>query len=314
MEWGLQELKMYISFDYSNYLIFLLAIPILVFFYFFSLKNLKGKSLNFANFSAIAKVKGIDLYSKNLIPLFINILFIFLLVFSLSGIRLHKIMDVSSFSFIIAIDNSQSMEAEDLLPNRISVAKKNAIEFINALPFNSNVGIVSFAGSTYIEQGITNDKQELKKAINRIQADNFGGTDIYEAILTSINLLKGEENKAIILLSDGQINVGDVNLIIELLREEEIVVNTIGLGTLEGGNTSYGISKLDIDTLKAISYNSQGKFFNVSTDIEIKNSFGEMMNITKKMGSIKLSNYLIIIALILFVLKEFLVNINKISW
>jgi len=305
---------MYISFDYSNYLIFLLAIPILVFFYFFSLKNLKGKSLKFANFSAIAKVKGIDLYSKNLIPLFINILFIFLLVFSLSGIRLHKIMDVSSFSFIIAIDNSQSMEAEDLLPNRISVAKKNAIEFIDALPFNSNVGIVSFAGSTYIEQGIINDKQELKKAVNSIQADNFGGTDIYEAILTSINLLKGEENKAIILLSDGQINVGNIDIIIELLREEEIVVNTIGLGTLEGGNTSYGISKLDIDTLKAIAYNSQGKFFNVSTDVEIKNSFQEMMNITKKMSSIKLSDYLIIIAIILFVLKEFLVNMNKISW
>ena len=88
---------MYVSFTHPFYLVFLFAIPVLILLHFFGLKNIKGRALSFANFESIARVRGIDLYSKNILLLFFNILFVVLLVFALSGFTLHKEMAASEF-------------------------------------------------------------------------------------------------------------------------------------------------------------------------------------------------------------------------
>ena len=227
---------------------------------------------------------------------------------------LYKEVDASSFSFIIAIDSSQSMDAVDMIPDRISVAKRTAINFIDSSPYDSPMGIISFAGNSLIEQELTKEKSKLKTAIENIELSNIGGTDIYEAILISTSLLKEEENKAIILLSDGQINTGNIDDVVNYAKENKVLIHTLAIGTLEGGEASYGISKLDEDTLKSMAYNSGGKFFNVKTEKELDESFKEIIQVTRKPGEINLSLYLITIALFLFIFKQFLININKILW
>src|SRR4030042_2424653 len=186
------------SFTHPFYLLFLFSVPILIFFHFFGLKNLKGKSLKFANFEAIARVKGIDLYSKNIFLLVFNSLFIILLVFSLSGLTITREIEASSFSFVIAIDNSESMSAIDLSPNRLEAAKEIAINFVNSLAPESYVAILSFSGNSKIEQMSTKNKQEIKYAIENIEISDIKGTDIFEATSNSIKLLSREKNKAII--------------------------------------------------------------------------------------------------------------------
>jgi len=305
---------MYISFTHPFYLLFLFAIPILIFFHFYGLKNIKGRALKFANFEAIARVKGIDLFSKNIMLLVFNILFVVLLVFALSGLTLYKEVDASSFSFIIAIDNSESMSAKDLTPDRITAAKETSINFVNSLPYESYVGVISFSGDSFVEQKLTKNKQEIKSAIESIEISSVGGTDIFEAVSSSIELLGNEKNKAIILLSDGQINVGNVNEAVDNAKFNEVLINTIGIGTLAGGEASYGTSKLDEDSLKSLAYNTNGKYFNVKNKDEMRKSFSEIISVTRKLGSIDLSFYLIIIAIILFIVKEFLLSINKIIW
>ncbi len=305
---------MFISFTHPSYLAFLFAIPFLIFFHFYGLKNMKGKALKFANFEAIARVKGIDLYSKNVILLAFNILFVVLLVFALSGLTLHKEVDASSFSFVIAIDNSESMSATDIEPDRLSAAKGTAINFINSLPYESYVAVLSFSGDSSIEQALTKNKQEIKDAIDRIEVSSVGGTDIFEAVSSSAELLKGEKNKAIILLSDGQINVGNINDVVDNAKFNEVLINTIGIGTLAGGEATYGISKLDEDSLKSLSYNTGGKYFDVNSREEMRESFSQIIGVTRRLSSMDLSYYLIIIAIILFIIKEFLLSINKILW
>lgn len=305
---------MYISFTHPSYLLFLFAIPILIFFHFYGLKNIKGRALKFANFEAIARVKGIDLFSKNIMLLVFNILFVVLLVFALSGLTLYKEVDASSFSFIIAIDNSESMSAKDLTPDRLSAAKETSINFVNSLPYESYVGVISFSGDSFVEQKLTKNKQEIKQAIENIELSDVGGTDIFEAVSSSIKLLGNEKNKAIILLSDGQINVGNVNEAVDNAKFNEVLVNTIGIGTLAGGEASYGPSKLDEDSLKSLAYNTNGKYFNVKNKDEMRKSFSEIISMTRKLGSIDLSFCLIILVIILFIAKEFLLSINKIIW
>ena len=305
---------MYIGFTHPLYLIFLFAIPILIFFHFYGLKNIRGRGLRFANFEAIARVKGIDLYSKNIFLLIFNILFLILLVFALAGLTLYKEVEASSFSFVIAIDNSESMSASDLRPNRIDVAKRTAIDFVNSLPYESYLAVVSFSGDSYIEQELTKNKQEIKYAIENIEISGVGGTDVLEAISTSVKILRNEENKAVILLSDGQINTGSVDEAVDYAKYNGIMVHTIGIGTVEGGEVSYGLSKLDEKSLKSLAYNTEGRYFNVKNKAEMENSFVQIIGVTKKLGSFNLSIYLIIITIALFVLKQFLLSINKIVW
>lgn len=305
---------MYISFTHPLYLVFLFAIPILIFFHFYGLKNIRGKSLRFANFEAIARIKGIDLYSKNIFLLAFNILFIILLVFALAGFTLYREVEASSFSFVIAIDNSESMSASDLKPSRIDTARKTATDFVNTLPYESYLAVVSFSGDSYIEQELTKNKQALKYAIENIEISEVGGTDVLEAISTATKILRKEENKAVILLSDGQINVGSVDEAVDYAKYNEVMVHAIGIGTVEGGEVSYGLSKLDEESLKSLAYSTEGRYFNVKDKTEMESSFAQIIGATRKLGSVNLSIYLIIITIALFVLKQFLLSINKIVW
>jgi len=305
---------MYLSFLNPINLLFLFIIPVLIFIHFYGLKNLKGRALKFANFDAIAKVKGIDVYSKNLLSLILNILFITLLVLAFAELTLYTEMDASKFSFIIAVDVSESMSAEDVIPTRLDVAKKTAVDFVNTLPYESYVGVVSFSGDSYIEQSLTKNKPLLESSINNIQIGITDGTDIYEAVVNSIKLLENEENKAIILLSDGQINVGDFNLVIKEANSKEVVVNTIGIGTLEGGDVRYGLSKLDEDSLKSLAYNTGGRYFKTSNEQEMQTSFNQIIQVTEKLGSVDLTFYLIIALLIVLIIRQFLISTNRIVW
>lgn len=305
---------MYISFTHPGNLWFLFAIPILIFLHFFSLKSIKKSSLKFANFEAISRIKGIDIYSKNIFVLILDILFVSLLIMAVSGLTIHKEVDASSFSFVIAIDNSESMSAVDLPPDRISAAKETAIDFVSNLPFETYVGVLSFSGSSKIEKELIKDKQELKAVIEEIELSSEGGTDIYDAVLNSEAILRDRDNKAIILLSDGQINIGNIKEAVDYGIDNQIIIHTIGVGTVEGGSASFGMSKLDEESLKSLAYSTGGSYFRAEDKTALKNSFDSIVGKTRKLGSINLSLYLIMTGIILFLIKQFLVGIRSIGW
>lgn len=297
-----------ISFAYPNYLIFLILIPLVILIHFVTLKSAKSTALKFANFEAIARIKGVDFLSRNIIILFISILLVLLLALSLAGLRWHTVRDASSYSFVLALDSSQSMEANDLSPNRMEAAKKAALEFVESTPLTTRAGVISFSGNSLIEQGMTESKALMKTAIQNIQISDISGTDIYEAIITGTNLLKGEESGAIILLSDGQINVGSIEDTIKYANDNEVVVHTIAVGTEEGGVTSYGVSKVDEDSLRALSYNTKGIFSWANNEEQLSAAFNNAMEKTKKKVAIELSDYLLIASLVLFVIEYWLVS------
>ncbi len=298
---------MIFSFLHPEYLLLLLIIPFFFLIHLFSLENKKKFALKFANFNAISKIEGVDFFSRSIVPLFLNLLIFLLIVLSVSGFTLHVSRQSSSFSFVLTIDNSQSMLADDFSPSRLAVAKQVAKNFVDIVP-GISIGVVSFSGNSVIEQGMTQDKNEIKSAIDNIELSGVFGTDLYEAIITSANLLKGEENKAIILLSDGQINVGTIDQAVDYAIDEDVIIHTIAMGTKGGGRTDYSISKLDEDSLRSISYMTGGNYSTVETQQALTQSFAEILKITKKRVSIDTSGYLILIAIILFAIKFFLDN------
>lgn len=299
---------MIFSFSHPQYLFLLFSIPIFFLIHFFSLSNRKKIALKFANFDAISKVEGVDFFSKNIFILFLSLIIVSSMILAVSGLTFHTFKESTSFSFVIAIDHSQSMQADDFFPDRLTVSKQVAKDFIDTIPYETEIGIVSFSGSSYIRQDMSQDKSGTKNAIDKIELSQFGGTNIYEAVITSTNLLRNQENKTIILLSDGQINSGTIEDVTDYANKNDVIIHTIAIGTKEGGTTEYTISKLDEETLQTISEVTGGDYFVAETSEALTESFGKILNLTKKKVSIELFNYLITIAIILFIIKFFLTN------
>ncbi len=298
-----------ITFSNPELLVFLFLIPLAIMIHFFSINWKKKKALKFANFKAISNVTGIDFFSKNISLLIISCLIIFFLAFSISGATLHMTREITNSSFVIVIDNSQSMSASDLEPDRMEFSKKVAANMVDIMPEKTRIGLISFGAYTSIDHEIDDDKSSIKDKIEEIEISRIGGTDFYEGIVTSSNLLYGEESKSTILFSDGQVNIGDVEDSIRHAINNNIVVHTVAIGTEEGGEAIYGSSKLNRETLKALSYQTGGIFMEGSEG-EINEKFEGILEVSEGRVGINIGIYLIIISIILFTLLFILINLK----
>ena len=180
---------MYFTFQHPEYLWYLLSLPLLVISHFAFLKYSRRKAIRFANFQALKKVSDQKILTKNHIVLITRTLILTFLILSIAGTTVWYKGFTNENDFILAIDTSASMTAQDFPPTRLESAKKYTIQFINNLKSDSNVGVVSFSGAALIEQIPIKDYGSLKEAINDLEIAHVGGTNIPDAIVTSTNLL-----------------------------------------------------------------------------------------------------------------------------
>ena len=115
---------------------------------------------------------------------------------------------------ILVLDISSSMLADDFKPNRLEAAKKTAIDFVGSRK-SDRIGIIVFAGESFIQCPLTVDKSVLKSLINEISivSKEYDGTAIGMAIANATNRLKQRnvKSKVMVLLSDGSNNSGQID-------------------------------------------------------------------------------------------------------
>lgn len=144
-------------------------------------------------------------------------------------------------TIMLAIDTSLSMAAEDVAPNRLAAAQSAAKDFVNELPDNLNVGLVSFAGTAQLLVPPTQDHDSVKTAIDGLELDK--ATAIGDAVKLSLDVIAdqavgvegGKPDAAIVLISDGETTVGLPTAdAIPLAKEAGVAVSTIAYGTADG--------------------------------------------------------------------------------
>lgn len=304
---------MEIIFRNPVYLWFLLSIILLIILHFITLKHVKRRALKFANFEAIERVTGSEILSKNVLLLYLRLLIVICVILAAAGTTIWYTGKSSNADYALAIDASSSMLAQDILPNRLEAAKEAAVTFVDSLKARTEVAVISFSGSSFLEQELTSDLFKVKSAIRAIEVKYVGGTDILDAVVTSVDVLfRGKNLKIIILLTDGQINVGTVEEIINYARKNAVTVHTIGFGTTTGGQMKIGnielYSKLDEDALKSIAYNTGGTYHEARSKDELLKAYREIITTSKIRLSFNASATLIFIALLLLLMEWFLIN------
>lgn len=197
------------TFENPDYLWFLFAIPFLIITHFFLLRHAKRKAMKFANFMIIKRVTGERLITKNYTILFLRIAIITCAILAVAQTHLWYEGRTNVDEYVIAIDTSASMTAEDFDPSRLEVAKRYALQFTDALDKDTRAAVVSFSGLTFIEQALTDDRAAIKDALLRLEPV-ASGTDIPGAIITSTNvLINSEKGRAIIIITDGSNTIED---------------------------------------------------------------------------------------------------------
>ena len=302
---------MEIIFEKPEYLWFIMAIPIIVIVHFITLKSTNRKAIKFANFEAIERITGGETLSKNFFLLFLRVLIVLLFVFALSSANLSYVGQGSNFDFAIAIDSSNSMLIEDLQPNRLDVAKDSATSFVNFLNSNNGIAIISFGSNALLESELTNDISKAKTAIANINAEEIGGTSIGDAIISSVNsLIPSKNSRIIILVTDGRSNTGaDIESAVEYAKLKQTIVNTIGIGTEQGGEYISGVNlTLDEPTLREISSDTNGEYFRATSSESLNDAYKKISGSTETIVSKNLTIILTLIALLLLLIEWILFN------
>jgi len=299
-----------ITFLYPAFLFLLFLAPFFILVYFLALSYAKKKSIIFGNFDALQRISGNEIFSRNFLSLYLNIAILVLLVFSLAGTILIYNAETTSFSYVLAIDNSVSMSASDLSPTRLDVAKKSAKNFVDSLPAGVEVAILSFSGDAKIMKEIDTNKIKTKAAIDAIDFGNVQGTNIFNAVIGANQLLEDATGiKALVLISDGQLNVGDTPEIIRYAENNELLIHTIAVGTSEGGENSLGvISNVDEDVLKSLAFNTGGNFFQANNSQGLEDSLQEIVDSVTKEISMDISFYILLAVIGLFSISWILSN------
>jgi Ca-activated chloride channel family protein len=139
---------------------------------------------------------------------------------------------------MIALDLSRSMRVEDVKPDRLAQAKIVIYELLESMK-NDRVGLIGFAGSPFLHAPLTIDHSAVRETVEQIDENwiTVGGSDISAAVKLATQTLKetGQKNNALILLSDGEENEGDLEAIIADAERSGVTIIAIGLGTEDGG-------------------------------------------------------------------------------
>ena len=152
------------------------------------------------------------------------------------GARLKE-QDIKGAEISIAIDVSNSMLAEDYSPNRLERAKLAVSRLVDKLR-DDRIGLVIFAGTSFVQLPVTTDYVSAKMFLNSIDTGSIPiqGTALGDAITTCIRSFSAQSDKsrAIILITDGENHEDDPVAAAKQAAEMGIKVFTIGVGSPEG--------------------------------------------------------------------------------
>jgi Ca-activated chloride channel family protein len=294
-------------FNYPIFLYFLLIIPLIIVIHFLGEVRYRKRAILFSNFEALERVSGIEFFSKSFFVLFLDVVLIILIVFSMAQLNVQYSSRTDSFNHVILIDSSRSMGVDDVGMIRLDLAKDVAISFVEMMPKGVEFGVISFAGEPKIIKKLDSSKLLTLGAIKGISFIQVDGSNLINPILLADSLFS-DERKSLLIVSDGEFYSEDFLESLEYLAESNIVVNTILIGSEFGGRDDLGaLHKTNSEFMKSLAFNSGGKYFELRKS-GVPLDFKEVFVESDREINLNLTIYLLITTLVIFVLLWFVNN------
>ena len=227
-------------FEHPEYLYWLIILPVLLIIYILFRISQKRRFERFAHIEM----------RENLVPSYstrrANFKFaIFLLIIACCILALANLQSGSKMEEVkregidlyIAVDVSNSMNAEDIVPSRLERSKQAINKLIGDMR-GDRIGVIVFADKAFAQLPITTDYSAAKMFLSTINTSLVAsqGTAIAEAINLALKSFPEEEHsKAIIIISDGEDHENDAAVkAAQEAAKQGVHIYTIGMGLADG--------------------------------------------------------------------------------
>ena len=182
---------------------------------------------------------------------------------------------------MICLDVSNSMLAQDYSPNRLERAKLAISSLVDKLR-DDRIGLIVFAGNSFVQLPITTDYVSAKMFLSSIAtgAVPVQGTAIGDALMTAARSFsaQSEKSRVIILITDGENHEDDAISAAKEVAKSGIRIYTIGVGSaqgqpipvngslLEDKDGNIVVSKLDEKVLKQVASAGAGAYIHAGNE------------------------------------------------
>ena len=223
-----------------KYLMLLLLIPVFFVIQAFVLKFRAKRIRRFGDQALVEKL--MPSYSKAKVWLRLSLFAIAFMFFILGISRpqmgaILKEHKTRGAEVMVVLDVSNSMLAQDYSPNRLERAKLAISRMVDKLR-DDRIGLIVFAGNSFVQLPITTDYVSAKMFLSSISTESvpIQGTAMGEAISTALRSFSAQSDKsrAIIVITDGENHEDDPVAAARQAAELGVRVFTIGVGSPQG--------------------------------------------------------------------------------
>ncbi len=273
-----------ILFAQYKYLLLLLLVPVILIAHGVKMRMRRKRIERFGDAALVEELMPSWSVAKGWLRTVLYSLAFFLFVIGLArpqiGAKLSE-HEAKGAEIMICLDVSNSMLAEDYSPNRLERAKLAISRIVDRLQ-EDRIGLIVFAGSSFVQLPITTDYVSAKMFLNSINTGSVPvqGTAIGDAVLTAARSFseQSEKSRAIIVITDGENHEDDPVDAVRQVAEMGIKVYTIGVGSLRGqpipkdgqlmkdreGNIV--VSRLDEGTLQQMAEAGNGAYVHAGNE------------------------------------------------
>jgi Ca-activated chloride channel family protein len=173
-----------VKFTWPEFLWLLALIPVLVALYVYLLRRKKKLAVRYANLAMVKEAMGAGQRFRRHVPPALFLLAVIAMVIAIARPAAVITLPSQHETVVLAIDVSGSMRATDVEPNRLVAAQAAAKTFVEEQPRSTRIGVVAFAATALVVQHPTQNREEVIKAIDRLQLQR--GTAIGSGIVVSL--------------------------------------------------------------------------------------------------------------------------------
>src|SRR5918996_3846904 len=166
-------------------LLVLLLVPILLAIYVFMQRRRRRYALRYASVSLVREAVGSGPGIRRHIPPALFLLAVAAMGIALARPEMTMAVPQETGTVILSVDVSGSMQANDVSPNRMEATKEAVRTFVREQPKGVEIGVVSFSDSAALVQAPTTDKNDVVRAIDRLQPQ--AGTNIGAGLQTALD-------------------------------------------------------------------------------------------------------------------------------
>lgn len=186
---------------------------------------------------------------------------------SLAGafLQFRLSQEVTQATVILVLDASNSMDATDVLPSRLEAAQKAARSFLDEVPPDFRVGLVTFAATPSVLAEPTLDRAPVREALQSLTTERH--TVIGDGLSAALDSLQAdwrtneEGPAALLLLTDGEDTGSEVPPMDAAGRaaDLEVPVYTVLLGepSITDGVSNEGLLQVIAQTTGARAFNAE---------------------------------------------------------